>query len=159
MILYFLFYCFLTLCTFLLLICECIFLPRSMSVNLASAIAASDSLLFHLISEVSTHGLLFFCMQFSHFFTFVPLICACVMPLSMSVDLASHVAAADALLFLGIPQVSLHGCVLCFLHAGLVWLTHLAHVCCSLLFQCEHSIPWPPLCILVAISSSMAFLR
>ena len=61
---------------------------------------------FHLVHNVSSNSHLFFSILFSHLFSFSLLICACVLPLSTGADLASHVAADDALLFLGIPEVS-----------------------------------------------------
>ena len=83
---------------------------------------------FHLVHNVSRDGLLFFGILFSHIFSFGLLICACVMPISTGADLASRAAADDALLFLGIPEVSRNDTVffiLLFSHALPIPSSHL----------------------------------
>ena len=50
----------------------------SSGVDLASSVAVDGVLLFHAISEVSRNVSIFFGMLFSHFCTFVLLICGCV---------------------------------------------------------------------------------
>ena len=81
------------------------------------------ALLFHGNTEVSTSGAVYFIWRFAHLCAFDLLICACVLPISVRIVLASHLLAGPALSSHSIPEVSSNG----HLFFGFLF-SHLLHV-------------------------------